>query len=239
MSEITRYNDVNLDMINYKKPSKQSNVYYSEMSYGDSKPFYIQTPRLKYKDIVKDTLRSSCNPDDFGVYDFLLNLDDKNTEQTYKLSKEWFNKELPMDIIENMYRRITIPFKKGDIPQLDFKVPMIKNKVKCNIYDQSNNLINLESIKPNAEIICIIHVKGLKFLKKDFYCDCYISQIKLCENTEFSIPDECLIEEEIYEFEVVDEEILQKTKLREELQKEYSKKESELNELQKQIDELN
>ena len=40
-------------------------------------------------------------------------------------------------------------------------------------------------------------------------------------------------------FEVVDEEILQKNKLREELQKEYSKKESELNELQKQIDELN
>ena len=102
MSEITRYNDVNLDMINYKNPSKQSNVYYSEMSYGESKPFYIQTPRLKYKDIVKDTLRSSCNPDDFGVYDFLLNLDDKNTEQTYKLSKEWFNKELPMDIIENI-----------------------------------------------------------------------------------------------------------------------------------------
>ena len=53
MSEITRYNDVNLDMINYKKPSTQSNVYYSEMSYGDSKPFYIQTPRLKYMRLLK------------------------------------------------------------------------------------------------------------------------------------------------------------------------------------------
>ena len=171
MSEITRYNDVDLDKINYKKPTKQSNVYYSEMSYGESKPFYIQTPRIRFNKIIKDNLNSSCNSEDFSIYDFFLNIDDKNTEQTYKLSKEWFNKELPMDIIENMYRRITQPFKKDTIPNLGFKLPMIKNQVKCNIYDQSNNTVNLDSIKPNAEIICIIHVKGLKFLKKDFYCN--------------------------------------------------------------------
>ena len=83
---------------------------------------------------------------------------------------------------------------------------------------------DIDDIKEDSEVILILHLRGLKFLKQHFYCDCYISQIKLCENTAFFIPDECLIEDEIYEFEVVDEEILQKNKLREELQKEYSKK---------------
>ena len=55
---------------------------------------------------------------DFGFYDLLVKLDDHNLSTTYQNSKGWFDKELPMDILEKMYRRITKPFKKGGIPEI-------------------------------------------------------------------------------------------------------------------------
>ena len=55
------------------------------------------------------------------------------------------DKELPMDILEKMYRRITKPFKKDDVPTIELKVPMIKQKVQSNIYDQSNNVVGVHS----------------------------------------------------------------------------------------------
>ena len=41
-------------------------------------------------------------------------------------------KDLPMDILESMYRRITQPFTKGTIPEIKLKVPYKESfKVKC------------------------------------------------------------------------------------------------------------
>jgi len=64
-------------------------------------------------------------------------------------------------------------------------------------------------------ITCIIHIKGLKFLKKDYYCDMYISQIKLNKFSDYSIPDSCLIEDiedHSYAYEILDEEVIIRAK---------------------------
>ena len=55
---------------------------------------------------------------------------------------------------------------------------MIKDKVQCQIYDQKQNTIDLNTVKEGTECICILHVKGLKFLKQHYYLDIYVSQIK-------------------------------------------------------------
>ena len=47
-----------------------------------------------------------------------IKLDDHNLSSTYQSSNDWFNKELPMDILEGMYRRITKPFKKDEYRQV-------------------------------------------------------------------------------------------------------------------------
>ena len=82
------------------------------------------------------------DPQDFTFYDSLVKLDDHNLSKTYTSSKEWFNKELPMDVLEGMYRRITQPFKKGDVPEIILKLPYHKQKIQSRIYDQSNNISN-------------------------------------------------------------------------------------------------
>ena len=142
-----------------------------------------------------------------------------------------------------MYRRITKPFKKDDVPTVELKVPMIKQKVQSNIYDQSNNTIEFEKLSKGSTVICIIHVKGLKFLKKDYYCDNYITQIKLCESITYSIPDKCLIDDDddgqsMYDYEILDEEIIQKNKERLDLEEEYSKVDKRITEDTKILSEL-
>ena len=48
MTSIHRYDEVDIDKINYSKPEKIGSSYFGSMSYGDNlRPLYIQTPKLK------------------------------------------------------------------------------------------------------------------------------------------------------------------------------------------------
>ena len=90
-----------------------------------------------------------------------------------------------------MYKRNNKPVKKNSKPRFSFKVPMIKDKVQCQIYDQKKICVDFEKIQENTEVVLILHVKGLKFLKQHYYCDIYISQIKIFleGNNKYSILD--------------------------------------------------
>ena len=50
-------------------------------------------------------------------------------------------------------------------------------------YNQQKVFVDLNEIQEGSEVILILHIKGLKILKQYFYCDCYISQIKLFQES--------------------------------------------------------
>jgi hypothetical protein len=253
MSEVVRHNRIDISKINYSKPENQQKVYYGSMNYNNI-PFYIQTNKAQFVEIKEENKQKyiviKVDPKDFSLYDCLMNLDDHNLSSTYTSSKEWFNKELPMDVLEGMYRRMTQPFKKDAVPELVFKLPYHKQKIQCKIYDLSNHIIDVDRLTKGSTIVCILHIKGLKFLKKDYYCDHYISQIKLCESIPFSIPNTCLIEDDedetnLYDYEILDEEIILKNKEKMELEGTYReletniiKQQNELTELRQKIENL-
>ena len=217
MTQIFKHTNLKLDELTYSKPEKQGNSYYCNIYHGDNKPVYIQTPILSSQLSGKD-LRSKKNiglkvlGEDFGIYDFFLKLDDHNVNHTFKMSKEWFGKELPVNVIDGMYRRGTKPFPKGQNPSLEFKIPFSKDKCECICFDKSKESMEIDDIKEGIGMICIIHIKGLKFLKKEYYCDCFITQIKESEvKVKKSFFDECLIdddEENIYDEHSLPEEIM-------------------------------
>jgi len=120
---------------------------------------------------------------------------------------------------------------------MSFKIPMIKDKVQCQLYDQKKNCVELSKLSDGAEIICIIHIRGLKFLKQNYYCDCYISQIKVFLNKEnkFSVFNEYAFndkEEEEYEISELENDIRLDPDIIQSLEKEKEKeKENELKQL--------
>lgn len=252
MVDVIKYEKLSFDKLTFSKPEKQNNIYFSSISL-DGKPVYIQTNKLKYMNVNDDKNSSrkfmcvSTFDKDFSLYDKLLKLDDYILNTTFSNSKEWFNKDISLDIFENQYKRITQPFEKGTNPNLNLRIPIIRNKVQCNLYDQSNNLIDMEKISENDNLLCILHIKGIKFLKEIFYVDLYINQVKLCKSVQYLIPSKCLIEDdsETYDYEILDEEYIlketEKRKLEEQskaLHEKINHYSSELSDLNKKIKDL-
>ena len=156
-----------------------------------------------------------------------------------------------MDILENMYKRITSPFKKEDIPSIQFKVPYHKENIQTKIYNQTNEIIDISTLVPGSTIISMVQVKGLKFLKQIYYCDLFLSQIKLIKETVIVKPEQCLIEDdgevkvdnpklpdERYDYEILDEEIIQKSKEIEGLELNISERKQKIENEQEELSKL-
>ncbi len=249
---ILKYDNVDISSINYSKPEKIGSSYFGSISYGDNlKPFYIQTPKLKCLNSIEE-MKDKKNPfleveipkGRFDIYDLFLSLDDQNIKTTVKNSKEWFTKELPLEAIDDMYKRTTKPFKKDSNPSLKFRLPMIKNEIQCGVYNQQKVFVDLNEVKEGSEVILILHIRGLKILKHNFYCDCYISQVKLFQENEYSkyniIKDYALVdgEEEEPNFDdIFDEEILKTFEEEKRLKKEKEEEEKRLKEEEKRLKE--
>tara|TARA_B100001093_G_scaffold519057_1_gene606233 strand:- start:2377 stop:3132 length:756 start_codon:yes stop_codon:yes gene_type:complete len=237
------YSNIDLKKINYESPVKNGSFYYSSINYKN-KPLHIQSPRMICKQsgeesILKNnpTLETETLNNDFSFYDFLLNLDDRNIKETFKKNEEWFQKKIPLEIIDDMYKRTIKPVKKDSKPNFAFKLPIIKGKVQCHIYDQKKICQDIQKIVPECEMVFILHIRGLKFLKQHYYCDCYISQIKvfLSNEDKYNILNQYMIEDDETKQEdndIVDEEIIAEILKEKEIK---NKKEETKNNLQQQI----
>ena len=246
-SNIVRCDDVKIDKINYNKPEKNGQSYFSAISYGDAlNPFYIQTPKLICKTNISEMdgkkvpyLDVEVPSGKMNVYDFLLSLDDNNIKTTVKKSEEWFGKEIPLQAIDDMYRRTTKPFKKNTAPQIRLRLPLIKNEIKCGVYNQNRIFVGTDEVKDGSEVVLILHIRGLKILKTTYYCDCYITQIKLFQekDSKFNIIKDYSIlddedEEEQELGDIFSEEIYNSFQEDEKLEGELKKKEEKKRKLE-------
>lgn len=248
MGTVHKFNDIALEDINFSKPEKVGTSYFGSISYqSNEKPLYIQTPRLRsLSDLT--SVNEKKNPyieldidaKNIPLFDFFMNIDDKCINNTFNQSSSWFNKELPLEAIDDMYQKITKPFKKDTNPKIKFKLPVIKNEIQCSVYNQERVFLNISDIKEDSDIQLIIHFRGLKFLKQYFYIDCYVSQIKVFqEDPKYNIIKEySMIDDEDEKINIFDEEIKQsleedqlvsndEDKLRENQEEEKLKKEEE------------
>jgi hypothetical protein len=233
---ILKHYELDFKKINYNKPEKQGVIYYASMNY-DNKPFYLQTPKMTCKNGFQDILDSKNSlldlepvNMDYSFYDSLLSLDERNIKCTFENNKDWFGKNIPLEIIDNMYKRNNKPVKKDSKPRFSYKIPLIKDKVQCQIYDQKRVCVDFNKIQENIEVVLILHVKGLKFLKQHYYCDIYISQIKvfLDGDNKYSILDTYSFndrEEEEQELKSLEKELMLDADFIQGFQKEKEEKE--------------
>ena len=202
---IVKFSDVNLKKISYTKPEKQGQYYYSAISYGSKDPLHIQTPRMICKsDGSECVLKKTPTMElegltlDYSFYDFLLSLDERNIQETFRNNESWFGKDIPLEVIDDMYKRTTKPNKENSKPKFIFKIPVVKNSAQCPIYDQKKICQPIDKITNNCEVILILHIRGLKFLKQHYYCDCYVSQMKvfLPSEEKYSVIQDYVIEDD-------------------------------------------
>ena len=143
-----------------------------------------------------------------------------------------------------MYKRIAKPVQKNKQPTIRFKLPIIQNKIASKIFNQSKEFVNINNINSNTDCILIIHIRGIKFMKQQYICDSYITQIKafIPKPNIYLIDDECLITDnyanESDEDILDDEVILNLEKEKNKLNELKNNKLSEIKSLQEKIDKL-
>tara|TARA_B100000900_G_C20594600_1_gene722881 strand:+ start:462 stop:1247 length:786 start_codon:yes stop_codon:yes gene_type:complete len=234
--------------ISYAKPEKQGAYYYAPMAYNTTQPIHIQTPRMKLcssgeaiLDKANPTMDVEPMGNDFKFYDLMVAIDDRNVKETFKHNKAWFHKDIPLELIDDMYKRSCKPVKKDGKPQFTYKIPMAKGVVQCPLFDQHHNRRELKDLPQDSEIILVVHIRGLKFLKQHYYCDMYISQMKVFipQTDKYAILDECLIKDDDEPAEVLDEAVVEELKQkREAIQTQILESQKELDSKQCEIDAL-
>ena len=224
MTEVYKYDNIDISKLSFSIPEKQSNIYYSNITY-ENNPLFLQTSKLgiltKMTELNKKlpSVEYEIIGENLDFYDLFMKLDDKLIKETYNQIKEWFNQTIPLENIEDMYKRICKPLKKNTNPSIRFRLPMEKGNIVSKIYNQNKEIIKINDIKENSEAILIIHIRGIKFMKQQYICDIYINQMKVFipRRNKYIIPDECLIRESLItqsDEEIVDDDIILENNLK-------------------------
>ena len=181
------YRNINLPNIIYKKPvNKKSIILYKNENNSDM--LSIITPELKVLEINNDNIVCKLQDNyDINFIEKLKELDQLNISNTYFNSKDWFNKEIPIDVVNNFYKsaindnKIKFNFKKeNNVLKIEY------------IIDNNNNYLEINKLKENDSIKMKILYNGILFKKNEFNPIIYIQSIKISnkQNDNFISDDE-------------------------------------------------
>ena len=242
------YKDINIDDLTFTNPERLGNCYICNL-YNDDNLVYVQTPILEISNInlSEDDNYIEVSSDNKQFIDFLLEIDENCIKSTFNNSGNWFKKDIPYEAIDNMYKeRIVESDLDETIFQTRFKLPVVNEKVQCNIYNKDREIIDIKDLIGKKNIIMILHFKGLKILKDNFSLDCYINQIKVVDINKYNILNNyAIIEDEEEEpldenmFSVEIQEVLKSEQLeKERLEKIKSEKLEKINKLREELEKL-
>tara|TARA_B100001093_G_scaffold520384_1_gene615318 strand:+ start:4099 stop:5373 length:1275 start_codon:yes stop_codon:yes gene_type:complete len=173
----------------------QGGNFFTKLNFSDKKlPVYVQLPKcLSKHGIVKNGSSKKCYIDlmfkyfDSHLLTWFENLEIKCRELIFSKSDQWFQSEIELDDIENMFISSTKSYKSGKFITLRAHIPHTKQIKKdyCMIYDENERILDTSSITETTELIPLICIDGIKFSSKSFQLDINLPQIMV-----LSIQDE-------------------------------------------------
>jgi hypothetical protein len=195
IGKVLDFRQIDFDKINYSKPEKIKGSYICSINYNGN-DIFVQTPIMiahnQIDEIENRTyLELIFNEANKPFYEFLNKFDEYNIMKIHEKSSDWFNKEFPLDVVEDFYSG---SLKHKNNPKLKLKFNKNEN---CFIYDKNEKVIS--KIKKDAEVICVLKFNGFKFLSQQVISEWTPIQIKT--NYEFDSDDikkQYMISNDIY-----------------------------------------
>ena len=176
----------------------QGGAYFSKLKLlGNS--VILQTPKCKTKNgIIKTDKKIYCdllfNKDDDNVIEFLDELEDKIKTLIFDKKDKWFHSEMDMDTIDYHWQNILRPYKGSFILLRCFiKKPKstLNSHPPVQIYDEDENLLDLDKVTKDKTIMSLINITGLKFTSQSFSLEFNLKQVMVLKDTIFR--NKCLI----------------------------------------------
>ena len=176
----------------------QGGAYFSKLKVlGNTVVF--QTPKCKTKNgIIKTDKKIYCdllfNKDNDDVIEFLEHLEDKIKNLIFEKKDRWFHSDMDMDTIDYHWQNILRPYKGSYVLLRCFiKKPKstLNSQPTIQIYDEEENILDLEKVTKEKTIVSLLNLSGLKFTSQSFSLEFNLTQVMVLKDTIFR--NKCLI----------------------------------------------
>ena len=183
---ILSYDDKNIDYSNItlSMPSSiHGGSYFTKLQYC-KKPLYMQSPTCISKQGIVHSGKKTyidlvfTSEKDGEFISFLENLEKKCVDIIYDKRHLWFTDDLEKTDIETAFASMVKSYKNGTSHTLrvninsgnssNSKFNNIGGVQSCFIFDEENNMLSFDSVKPETLLITIIDFEGIKFTSKSF-----------------------------------------------------------------------
>jgi len=165
---------------------------------------YVQTPKcISKQGIVSSSGKKSYidlmfSTEDSKFIEFMENLEKSCVEKIHEKKNSWFTNDIDLNDIENAFTATLRPYKAGKYYLLRANIAPSKNLLKmptCFVFDESENKLSLDDIKPENDLITVLEIQGIKFTPKSFQFEIILRQVLMMSNK--PVFQSCLIKKNI------------------------------------------
>jgi uncharacterized protein YjbI with pentapeptide repeats len=203
------YRKFNFSKLEYIEPKKKGNIVSSNIYYRASINkvinLFIRTPIMttlsgicKKNNSYYIDLELDINKKHAEFYDFLNKFDDNNKNLVYQNSVDWFNQQLPKNIIDDYYVPSTNVCNESKFPIIRVKIRSKGDVIIPKIFNNYGAEVDLSYVNPKDEIEAILILDELRFFKDKYTPEWSLGQLKVFKkkNVIPNIPNQYLLEDE-------------------------------------------
>lgn len=183
------------ELINLDNPTPvQGGCFFTKFNCGEKKlPLYLQLPKCRSKQGICKTTSSKkffidliFNSYENNLITWFENFENRCRELIFEKKDNWFQSEMDLDDIESHFNSCMKTYKSGKYIVIRCYIPNNKTirKNYCLIYDENENILNIDDVKENLEIIPLIAIEGIKFSSKSFQIEINVPQIMVLKMPE-------------------------------------------------------
>ena len=184
------------DKVKIKTPKAlQGGTYCANLEINEG-PVIIQTPKCKTKNGIHKTAKQIycdllMNKDHTEFLDWLETFQERVKNLILENSSNWFHEPTSLDEIEYNWNNSIRTRKDYYLIRSFLHKPKGINKISLQIYDTDENQLNMEQVKNDKNVICILEVIGLKFSSNSFHLEICLRQMMVIN--EKPLFNKCLI----------------------------------------------
>ena len=184
------------DKVKIKTPKAlQGGTYCANLVINEG-PVIIQTPKCKTKNGIHKTAKQIycdllMNKDHSEFLEWLETFQERVKSLILENSSKWFHDDTSLDEIEYNWNNSIRTRKDYYLIRSFVHKPKGINKISLQIYDTDENQLNIEQVKNDKNVICILEIVGLKFSSNSFHLEICLRQMMVVN--EKPLFNKCLI----------------------------------------------
>lgn len=159
-------------------------------------PLYIQPPKCKVKQGIVKTGKRMYSDLMFTIENenfirWIENLENYSQKYIFNNREKWFETSLDEHDIENSFTSSVKLYKSGKYYTVRTNIPTILGKINLTIYDENENIIELDNLRENDTVITILEVQGIKCSPRSFQIEMEMKQLLVLKPA--NLFDKCIL----------------------------------------------